>query len=139
MEIISFFVLSRAEILDSSVGIMIRLRVRLSRFRVPGGKGIFFLSKTSKRLCGPPIQWELDFFTGDKAARRDVDHTRRSSAEVKNEWSAPRLHQYAFITQTEKILHFLRGSYDTHRYTTWEKWRIFSFNAGYILQRVPNH
>ena len=50
------------------------------------GKKFFSSQKLPERLCGPPTPWELEL-TGDKVARHDVDHTRRSSAEATNEWS----------------------------------------------------
>jgi hypothetical protein len=35
----------------------------------------------------PFIHWVLGFFSGDKAAGAEVDHSFPSYAEVKNEWS----------------------------------------------------
>jgi hypothetical protein len=71
------------------------------------GKTFFSSPERPERLWGPPIQWELGVFPGDKATRRDVDQAHRSNAGLRKSGTASLFHQYPFMAQTEIILPFL--------------------------------
>jgi hypothetical protein len=67
-----------------------RHHVLRSLIRLHNEHSVFLFSIASRRTLGrmrSPIQWVPEILLGDKAARRQADHSPPSNAEVKNTWS----------------------------------------------------